>query len=158
QLDPGIAVARINLGVMYEKKGMIDEAIEQIQAMVNMQINSATIHGMLGDLYMKKGDFSRAESEFKKALEIDANFGLVYHSLAELYLRQNIKLDEALRYAKKAMELNPDPGFIFTLANIYYKKGMLSDAEREIKRVIQMEPNNEKYQEFFNKLIERKGS
>lgn len=58
QLDLDIAVARINLGAIYQRRGMIDEAIEQSRILVEMKTNSAVIHDRLGDLYRAKGDFS----------------------------------------------------------------------------------------------------
>jgi spermidine synthase len=154
QLDPGIAVARINLGAMYQKKGMIDEAIEQFIELVETGTNSAVIHGRLGDLYKIKGDYSRAETEFKKALEIDPTLGLIYHSLANLYLEQGDKIDAALEYAKEAVRLNPAPNFLATLAKIYYQMGMYTDAEEEIKRAIDLEPDNKSYQDLLNKIKE----
>lgn len=152
QLDPGIAIARINLGMMYQKKGMIDEAIEQFREMANIQPDSATIHGMLGDLYREKGNYQQAEAEFKKALEIDPEMGLIHYSFAVLYLQQGGKLDEALKHAKKATQLNPAPGFIAILARIYYEKRMYADAEREIKRAIELEPDNESYRSLLDEI------
>ncbi len=37
------------------------------------------------------------------------------------------------------------PNFTATLARVYYKKGMYPDAEREIKRAIDLRPDDESY-------------
>jgi tetratricopeptide (TPR) repeat protein len=151
QLEPDLAVARINLGTMYQRKGMIDEAIEQFVKLAAMQPDSAVVHGRLGDLYREKGNFSKAEAEFREALRINPDMGLVHHSLAVLYLGVG-KLDDALASARRAVQLNPAPNFITTLARVYYEKMMYPEAEREIKRAISMEPDNEGYRALLAEI------
>jgi spermidine synthase len=175
QLDPGLAVARINLSVMYQKKGMIDEAIEQLKNLVGTQSGSAVVHGRLGELYREKARsleqraeqeglsstlsdlYSQAEAEFKKALELDPDMALAHHSLAILYLQQGGKLDDALASARRAVQLTPgltggQAKFIAILARVYYEKMMYPEAEREIKRAISMEPNNESYRALLAEI------
>jgi tetratricopeptide (TPR) repeat protein len=127
-----------------------------LEKLMETQPGLSMIHGMLGDLYREKGDFSRAETEFKTALGIDPELGLLHHSLADLYLQQGIKLDEAMESARKAVQLNPASNFIATLARIYYKKGMYSDAEAEIKRAISMEPENENYNTLLEEIQKKR--
>ena len=157
QLDPSFGFARISLSTMYQKTGMMDEAIQQLMELVEIQSGSAIIHGRLGDLYREKGDFSQAEVEFKEALKLDPQMGLAHYSLAALYLEQGVKLDEALEFARRAVELNPSPKFIAMLAGLYYENMMYIDAEREIKRAISMEPESEIYQAMLTEIRKKMG-
>jgi spermidine synthase len=157
QLDPGMAVARINLSAMYQKKGMIDEAIEQLRALVETKSGSAVIHGRLGDLYMAKANFAQAEAEFKEALRLDPDMALAHYSLAVLYLQQGTKLDDALEYARRAVQLSDQAKFIGALARVYYEKMMYPDAESEIKRAISMEPDNESYRALLAEIQKKTG-
>ncbi len=147
ELDPGLVVALIYLGDIYQKKGMIDEAIELYKRLLEVQPDSWANHGKLGEAYMEKGDLPQAESEFKKALEINPYMGLWNYRLTVLYLQQGGRLDDALASIQKATKLSPEPSpnFIATLARVYYEKGLYSDAEREIKRAIDLRPNDESY-------------
>lgn len=91
-------------------------------------------------------------------MELEPGMGLAHYSLAVLYLEQNVKLDEALEHARRAVELNSVAEFIAVLAGLYYEKAMYADAEREIKRAVCMEPENEKYRAMLaeiQKKIER---
>ena len=147
ELDPGLAVALIYLGDIYQKNGMIDKAIEQFEKLLEVQPDSAASHGKLGEAYMEKGDLSQAEAEFKKALRLDPYMGLWDYRLAVLYLQQGDRLDDALASIQQAIKLSPEssPNFIATLARVYYEKGMYSDAEREIRRAIDLKSDNESY-------------
>ncbi len=109
------------------------------------------------------GSFKPSESRIKVKDKFPepADFDFSYciqcdeHPCVEACPAEAIKLDEALTYAKKAVELNPAPNFIFTLASIYYEKKMYLNAEKEIKKAIEMEPENEDYQAFLSKISER---
>jgi cytochrome c-type biogenesis protein CcmH/NrfG len=131
---------------------MIDQAVAELETAIQLDPGSAMIHGMLGDLYREKGDLSQAEAEFKEASRLDPDMGLAHHRLAVLYLQQGIRLDDALKSALKAVQLDPKPDFIATLAGAYYEKKMYSEAEREIKRAISMDSDNESYRSLLAEI------
>ena len=68
-----------------------------------------------------------------------------------------LELDDALASARRSVQLNPAPNFIATLARAYYRKDMYSDAEKEIRRAISMEPDNESYRALLAEIQEQRG-
>jgi tetratricopeptide (TPR) repeat protein len=104
------------------------------------------------DLYYKaglceiqSGDSSSAGDflgVFRDALEKNPDAG-GYSSLGELYMRLG-KPENAERYLRKALELDPDSASgHFNLAVWYESTGKYDDAVNEWKRVLRIEPDNE---------------
>ena len=54
-----------------------------------------------------------------------------------------VNLDEAVALIQKAIELDPDNGaYIDSLGWAYYKKGMTSEAFKELEKAIKLEPKD----------------
>ncbi len=70
------------------------------------------------------------------------------NSLAWFCATNDIYLDEALAAARKAVDLAPDQGYIIdTLAEAYFRNGMVAEAIATIKRAIELDPEDSYYKE-----------
>jgi uncharacterized Ntn-hydrolase superfamily protein len=70
------------------------------------------------------------------------------NSLAWFCAINDIYLDEALAAAKQAVDLSPDQAYIIdTLAEAYFRNGMVEEAIGTIKRAIELDPENNYYME-----------
>jgi tetratricopeptide (TPR) repeat protein len=112
--DPLTPEEHINLGVAYEKKGEIDNAIEEFKK-ASKKLPVAYLY--LGNAYMQKGNLDEAEKYYKKAIKKQPDLADAYNNLAWLYYNkakgsgltaEDVKeiLKEAERLALKALELN----------------------------------------------------
>ncbi len=118
--DPLTPEEHVNLGVAYEKKGELDEALAQYQA-ASAKLPLAYLYE--GNVYFQKNDMKRAEASYKKAIEKTGD-PRAYNNLAWLYYTTGEHLEEAERLARKAVELSPDsPDFVDTLDKIVTKLG-----------------------------------
>ena len=68
-------------------------------------------------------------------------------------MEQGIKLDEAIRLAQKAAQLNPTGVSLDTLAQAYYFKKMYTEAEKAIRRALELEPGNQLYQQHLALIL-----
>ncbi len=101
-------------------------------------------------LMVKLGSVYERQKEYKKATQLAEEFILLfpksylgYNRLAWIYAVQDIHLDKALSYAKKANKLKPShPGIIDTLGWVYYKKKQYGKASELLKMAVQAEPTN----------------
>lgn len=104
----------INLGVAYERKGEIDNAIEEFKK-ASEKLPAAYFY--MGNAYMQKGNFDEAERYYKKAIKKQPDLADAYNNLAWLYYNkakgsgltaEDIKeiLKEAEGLALKALELS----------------------------------------------------
>ncbi|MDP2276914.1 MAG: tetratricopeptide repeat protein, partial [Nitrospirota bacterium] len=120
--DPLSPEEHINLGVAYEKKGEIDNALKEYK-LASKKLPLA--YRYIGDIYFQKNDFDEAESAYKKAIKKAPDNSDAYNNLAWLYYTKKENLNEAEELALKAIELNPSKKEIYqdTLEKIRELKG-----------------------------------
>jgi len=102
--DPLSPEEHINLGVAYEKKGEIDNALKEYK-LASKKLPLAYLY--IGNIYFQKNDFDEAESAYRKAIKKDSQNADAHNNLAWLYYTKKENLTEAEELALKAIELNP---------------------------------------------------
>jgi tetratricopeptide (TPR) repeat protein len=108
--DPLTPEEHLNLGVAYEKKGELDQAIVQYK-LAAKKLPLAYLH--IGNAYFQKNEWAKAERCYKKAIEKDSKNADAHNNLAWLYYIRHENLDLAESLALKAIELNPSKGDIY---------------------------------------------
>lgn len=120
--DPLSPEEHINLGVAYEKKGEVDNALKEYK-LASKKLPLAYLY--MGNIYFQKNDFDEAESAYRKAIKKDSQNADAHNNLAWLYYTKKENLSEAEELALKAIELNPAKKEIYqdTLDKIRGAKG-----------------------------------
>jgi len=117
--DPLTPEEHINLGVSYEKNGELDAALKEYEAASK---KSPVAYLYAGNIYLQKKLYEKAESSYGIAIGKTKD-PRAYNNLAWLYLTQDIRLEEAEKLARKAVELSPDSqDFKDTLDKIVEKR------------------------------------
>ena len=71
ELEPSNGAFVDSLGWAYYKKGMLDEAIRELEKSLQLSMmNDPTIHEHLGDAYFKKGLIQKAIAEWERSIEL----------------------------------------------------------------------------------------
>jgi len=109
--DPLSPEEHLNLGVTYEKKGELDNALKEYKE-ASKKLPLAYLY--TGNVYYQKKEYDKAEFYYKEAIEKDPANSDAYNNLAWLYFIKRENLDEAERLALKAIELNPSKKEIYT--------------------------------------------
>ena len=98
-------IAHYNLGVGYDERGRLDEAISEYAQTLIINPNYVMAHLNLGIALRKKGMLDEAISEYKKVLAIKPNHPKAHNNLSvAYYYKGNYKL--AILHCDKALELN----------------------------------------------------
>lgn len=94
----------IALGIIYEQKGLYDEAIKEYSAALK---KAPEAFFYLGNAYFQKKDFEKSEEYYKRAIDAIPEHADAHNNLAWLYYTQGINIEEAESLAEKALILNP---------------------------------------------------
>jgi tetratricopeptide (TPR) repeat protein len=103
--DPLTPEEHLNLGVSYEKKGELDNALKEYETAAK-KLPAAYLY--IGNIYYLTGEFDKAEPYYRKAIRMDPENADAYNNLAWLYFLERRDLCEAERLASTAVELSPE--------------------------------------------------
>ena len=94
-----------------------------------------------GICYERTKQWPKAEADFQKALELSPNEPSVLNYLGYSWIDMGINLDKGLDLVKKAVEQNPDDGYIVdSLGWAYYRLGRYEDAVKELEKAVNLKP------------------
>jgi len=144
RIDPSFPKINESLGELLLQRGAYVETIQCLKQAIAVEPYSWIAHYLLGTAYAKIYDWRKAHDEFVTAIDMDPNEPKAWHMCGEVLLSLQ-RLDEAERYLRKALELNPlmtdavaDFGFLFL------KRGDLQRAREYFERALELEPQNSK--------------
>lgn len=140
-LNPGFAVARVDRGDVLAAKGMVDAAIADYQAALHSAPKLSIAHFKLGSLYELLQRPDDAEAAYIQAIESDPRNIVAYNNLAWLSAERKTRLDDALAWAKRAVELAPDLAtYQDTLGWVLRAHGDLDNAADTLEKASVIEP------------------
>jgi tetratricopeptide (TPR) repeat protein len=123
--DPLTPEEHLNLGVSYEQKGELDNALKEYR-LASRKLPGAYFY--MGNVYFLKTDWKEAEKSYNEAIKRDPQNADAYNNLAWLFYTKGEKLQEAEDLARKAMDLNPAKAAVYqdSLEKIREKKGKIN--------------------------------
>jgi tetratricopeptide (TPR) repeat protein len=117
--DPLTPEEHVNLGVAYENRGELDDALTEYEA-ASKSLPVAFLY--MANVYFQKKDFGKAEQLYERAITRTRD-PKAYNNLAWLYYTTGKDLAKAEELARKAVDLSPDShDFSDTLARIVEKR------------------------------------
>ena len=134
-----------DLAITYLKLKDVNRASLLFDEMMIGLGNTAQIHVFFGHAYLMTGEYDRAISEFKEALRKDPQIKEAHYFLGLAYLSRDEDngWDENAAEDRAEIKNNPDdfrPHF--DLGNIDLKRHVPDEAERELKRASEIQPDN----------------
>lgn len=126
-----------NLAVIYEEKGLLNEAISAYEDAIERAPRHYQAQFNLGRLVGHKGDLKRQEELFEAAIASNPDFVRGYYYLAKLLMDQG-ELDAAEKRTREGLERDPEDrvGALghFLLADVLNRKGRLAEANAAVER------------------------
>jgi Tfp pilus assembly protein PilF len=135
------AQARFRLGYEAQMAGRLDEAIAHYRRSIELH-PTAEAHTFLGWTMSFQGKHAEAIEECKVAIRVDPDFGNPYNDIGA-YLIELGRHEDAIEWlerAKRAPRYEPRHYPYFNLARVYVKQERLSDAIRELRAAVRIEP------------------
>jgi arylsulfatase A-like enzyme/Tfp pilus assembly protein PilF len=140
---PDVRLAHYNLALLAEQQGDLPRAIAEYNKEIELHANSYKAAFNLGRLYERAGDRQRQLAEYKRAIAMNPNFAEGHLFLAKLYLDFGQNLDEAVKLARRGIELEPHGEYAplghYVIADVLSRQGRRAEAEQEAARGEQLE-------------------
>jgi len=150
-LDPAFAMAYGLLSLTHwlewsfgwsQDLGCLEKAFELAHKATVLDDALPEPHGILGMVYLWKKEHEKAISELKRAIALDPNHADGMSQLAQV-LSFAGQPEEAIRWARKAMRLNPRYSvlYLWPLGHAYFLLERYEDAVATFRRVLHLNPN-----------------
>lgn len=138
--DPGYGAADMGLARVASMERKWDEARRILNPLCSGD-SAAAAHMLLAGVDEATGDNRSAVEHYKKAIAEDAGNAVALNNAAYLLADDPQRLDEALGYAKRALEIAPSPGLYDTLGWISYRKGQYAAAVGYLEKAVGEDAN-----------------
>lgn len=127
--DPNDTVARFNLACLLYYRGRHAEAMEQWQAINQINPADFSARRALGLAYQEQGQLDQAIPQLQKAVEISPNNTMAMNDLSNLYAR-NGKFDLQVALLEKAIKNSPNDDDLYEgLLDAYLLEGKFQAAQ-----------------------------
>lgn len=141
RVQPDFAPAQVTRGDIYILQGEVAKAIAAYQGALKSAPNNGYARMQLASAYQRQERYSAAEVEYLAALDSEPGNALIYNNLAWMAVERNTRLNDALAWAKKAVELEPAVAqFQDTLGWVYRGRGELDKAARTLAQAATIKP------------------
>jgi tetratricopeptide (TPR) repeat protein len=121
--DPTRNSARLKLGQIYLRQGMLEPALTQFKDLQHKEPDSAPSHQGIGNIYLLQGKLREAEAALSKAVQLDQS-NWVAHNLLGLVYDQGQRHADAIMAYKAALTLQPrEPSVLNNLGLAYALSG-----------------------------------
>ena len=141
--DPNDPVARLNLGSYLQMHGREDDAIAQYEIALRLGAEPhmrSVAYANLGAVYFDRGDSAKSRSSYEDALRANPNQASAWQGLALLCQKQG-KLDEAITYFGRAVELQPTGEGYLQLARALAQANHRAEAIAAYQQALRLEPD-----------------
>jgi Flp pilus assembly protein TadD len=137
RLEPTSTRIRYKSGLLFLKKELADEALQEFQTVLQQDAQYALAYEGMGQALLKKGQLEEAESSFRKAMALQKDLWQSANFLGMIYDRRQ-QFDEAIAAYQYALKLRPEQGFLFNnLGLSYYQKGAYEKAVQHLQQALQ---------------------
>jgi Flp pilus assembly protein TadD len=114
-----------------------------IQASPPSEKGQWAVYYFRGICYERGKVWNKAEPDFKKALDLFPEQPLVLNYLGYSWVDQGVHLDEAFKMLRRAVELQPEDGYIVdSLGWAHYRLGHYDEAVKLLERAIELKPGD----------------
>ena len=130
-----------NLGITYDKLGMYEEAIAELNEALRLNPGYIEVHNNLAVTYDKMGKRDEAVGELQEALRLNPGYTEAHNNLGNIYAGSG-RYEEAIKELGEAIRLNP--GYAVArnnLGNIYALQNRLMEALKEFQEAIRLDPD-----------------
>lgn len=149
-LDPNYALGYVGLADTYllledyagaPAREVVPKAKTAVEKALQIDDSLAEAHTSIAGVYARQWLWAESEKEFRRAIALNPNYPTAHHWFSAYYLRPRGQLDDALKEAQRAQQLDPLSLVICTnVASIYVQKNDIGSAIEESRKAVELDP------------------
>lgn len=155
ELDPKHVGCRTHLADLYQGLDRNREALAVCGQLTQIEPDSPLRWLNLGVLHARLGQFDAARNVLNQAHQLAPDDSHAYRLLAQMHLEPGGDLSQALKLARRAVELQPIAPNHFVLGAVCVKAGDRPAAQAALKKAIALDPDNPKYRQTYRLFQKR---
>ena len=141
-IDPGLVLARYNLGRACQLLGQMDEAAAHYLNVLEMDGGHAEAHNNLGLILQSRGEAASAQQHFQKALQRNPLFVDAYNNLGNI-LAEAKEWNDAIAKFGEALRIEPSGADAYnSLGKLWGAQGDLTLAIRNFREAVSSDPKH----------------
>src|SRR5262249_47330290 len=153
--------AYIALAQMYSRQkrwGDAEESINKAEQLSTKPDDKEYAAFVKGSIFERQKKYDEAEQAFKQVLNSDAQNANALNYLGYMLADRGVRLEEAVGYIKKALDLDPANGaYLDSLGWAYFKQGKCDLAEESLNKAVQRTPNDPTVQDHMGDVYQKTG-
>lgn len=143
--DPFQALFHSNLATLHNKKGNLDQSIEELRLAYLIRPDDVSHVDRLSNAYLKKGDLENALIFSRKAVKLNPAEPGYYNNLGAVLSKKGMH-EEAIDAFRKAIELDPkEPIYLDNITKLYLSLGKYTELIPYYKKYIDLNPSQADY-------------
>ncbi len=146
---------RLALAIIYSLTGRNSFADFELKKLLETGFETAEVYSALAYIEWEQENVSGAIENYENALKINPNCPTALNGLGYVLACVGKDLTRALSLCKKAIEIKSDsPAFLDSLSWVYYKLGLLAEAQMYIKRAYNRKTSKPEIEEHYKIITE----
>jgi tetratricopeptide (TPR) repeat protein len=131
---PNLAIAFMNRGLAYKKKGQWDRAIADYSEAIRLKSDVAQVFNNRGNAYYYKGQWDRAIEDYDDAIRLQPDLAEAFGNRGNVYRKKGL-FDRAIEEYDQAIHIHPENAQVFADRGLAYeRKGDPSQALRDFEK------------------------
>jgi len=133
----------INLSQIYLQDQQYSKAEGILRSAEAKNLDSERVNFQLATVYERQKEFDRAESLFKEILKENPKNATALNYMGFMLADQGVRLAEAVRYVKEALQIEPNNGaYLDSLGWAYFKMDRYDEAEEKLLKAVELVKND----------------
>jgi len=136
--DRGVYITLAQMNTRLKRYNDAEQDLDKAEKLSIKQDDKEYIWFLRGSTFERQKRFAEAEVQFKKVIASDPQHAQALNYLGYMLADQNTKLDEALGYIKRAVDIDPTNGaYLDSIGWAYYRLGKYEMAEESLVKAAQ---------------------
>jgi len=136
--DRAVYITLAQMNTRLKRYPEAEQALDKAEQLSTKQDDKEYIWFLRGSTFERQKRYADAEQQFKKVIASDPQHAMALNYLGYMLADQNMKLDEALGYIKRAVDIDPTNGaYLDSIGWAYFRLGKYEMAEESLTKASQ---------------------